>query len=77
MAERRLRKAIYEKVITKRGTGERLGLVSMSFGVAQFTLGGSGEMPVRVADQRLYASERSGRNRVTPSPESLQRSRCR
>ncbi len=73
----RLRKAIHEKVITKRGTGERLGRVSMSFGVAQFTRDGSGEMLVRVADQRLYASKQSGRNRVTPSLDSLQRTRTR
>jgi diguanylate cyclase len=73
----RLRKAIHEKVITKRGTGERLGRVSMSFGVAQFARDGSGEMLVRVADQRLYASKQSGRNRVTPSLDSLQRTRTR
>jgi diguanylate cyclase len=50
--------------VTNRRTGEMLGQVTLSAGVAQFISGESITSLVHRADEALYLSKRSGRNRV-------------
>jgi diguanylate cyclase len=63
-----LRKSIDDKPIVQRSSGRTLGVVTLSFGVAQW----AGENPrafVERADACLYAAKRQGRNRVVSEVE--------
>jgi diguanylate cyclase len=59
-----VRRAVMTKELMKRSTGEHLGRVTISVGVA--TLGGNdtGQSLIERADNCLYAAKRNGRNRV-------------
>jgi diguanylate cyclase len=59
-----IRAAVESKKIVKRSTGETLGSISLSIGVAQFKLGEQISETLSRADACLYAAKRSGRNRV-------------
>lgn len=59
-----IRRAVESKKIVKRSTGETLGSITMSLGVAKFAPGEAILDVVNRADQCLYAAKRSGRNRV-------------
>jgi diguanylate cyclase len=64
MTAERVRKSIAGRDLKKRATGESMGQITISIGVAQFL---PGESPVELvdrADSHLYAAKRSGRNRV-------------
>ncbi len=66
-----IRKTMADKVIVNRRTGDKLGAVTLSVGVASYR---AGELPsslIQRADDALYAAKRSGRNRVVsedPTP---------
>jgi diguanylate cyclase len=60
-----IRAAIMAKELIKRSTGESLGRITMSFGVAEYREGEQLESFIERADAGLYASKRNGRNRVT------------
>jgi diguanylate cyclase len=51
--------------LKKRNTGERLGKISLSFGVTAYQKGEDAKSFVQRADEALYHSKRTGRNRVT------------
>jgi diguanylate cyclase len=59
-----IRRAVMNKELLKRSTGEHLGRVTISIGVA--TLGSSDSLQslIERADVCLYAAKHSGRNRV-------------
>lgn len=60
----RIRRVVQTKKVVKRSTGETLGSITISLGVARL---GPGEDPletVRRADACLYTAKRSGRNMV-------------
>lgn len=60
----RIRATMANKKITKRSTGEELGQITLSIGVAQYRGGEAlGDFLVR-ADEALYAAKRGGRNQV-------------
>ena len=60
----RIRASVESKRVMKRSTGEDLGTITMSFGVATLRPGeGSSEL-VQRADACLYVAKRSGRNRI-------------
>lgn len=59
-----IRRSIRGKELVKRSTGEALGRITMSFGVAEFGPGKSGEELIRRADVCLYAAKAAGRDRV-------------
>ena len=63
VAGERLRQAI-EKLVVEGDAGERIP-VTASIGVASWNVGEPLESLVTRADQAMYASKRSGRNRVT------------
>ena len=59
-----IRRAVMAKELVKRSTGERLGRVTISIGVALLRAGDTAQSLIERADQGLYAAKRHGRNRV-------------
>jgi diguanylate cyclase len=59
-----LRKATNSREVIKRATGEQLGRVTLSIGVAHRHAGETAQALIEVADTCLYAAKKSGRNRV-------------
>lgn len=59
-----IRAAVESKKIVKRSTGETLGSISLSIGVAQFKPGEQISETLSRADACLYTAKRGGRNRV-------------
>ena len=58
------RQAVKEKQMYRRSTGESLGRISISTGVAQFTSGLCPEDVIHRADSSLYGAKRAGRDCV-------------
>lgn len=59
-----IRRAVMTKELMKRSTGEHLGRVTISIGVAHYHRGESAQSLIERADACLYAAKRNGRNRV-------------
>jgi diguanylate cyclase len=59
-----VRRAVSANDIIKRPTGENLGRMTVSIGVAALQTGGSAQALIDSADRCLYAAKESGRNRV-------------
>jgi len=59
-----IRAAVESKKIVKRSTGETLGSITLSIGVAKYVAGEPIAETLSRADACLYAAKRSGRNRV-------------
>jgi diguanylate cyclase len=59
-----IRRAVMSKELMKRSTGQNLGRVTISLGVAQLRGGDSPQSLIARADACLYAAKRNGRNRV-------------
>src|SRR3954464_15109375 len=59
-----IRRTVMTKELMKRSTGEHLGRVTVSIGVAVLQTGESGQSLIERADGCLYAAKRCGRNRV-------------
>ena len=59
-----LRRSIIEKKIVKRSSGESLGRITVSVGVAQYRRGDVAQALTERADRCLYAAKHAGRNRV-------------
>jgi diguanylate cyclase len=59
-----IRRAVMTKELMKRSTGEHLGRVTLSVGVAAIAAGDTPQSLLERADVCLYAAKRSGRNRV-------------
>jgi diguanylate cyclase len=64
MTAERVHQSIAARDVKKRTTGELLGQITISIGVAEFRLGESSVEFVERADACLYSAKRSGRNRV-------------
>lgn len=52
------------KELKKRSTGENLGRVTISIGVAALRAGDTPQLMIERADACLYVAKRAGRNRV-------------
>lgn len=63
-----LRKAVESKEIINRNSGERLGRITLSAGVATFAEGEKIEDLIERADNALYTAKRNGRNQVAAAP---------
>jgi diguanylate cyclase len=59
-----IRRAVMTKELMKRSTGEHLGRVTISIGVAVLHPGDTPQTLIERADTCLYAAKRHGRNRV-------------
>jgi diguanylate cyclase len=59
-----IRRAVMGKELMKRSTGENLGRITVSIGVASLRRGESGAGLIERADNCLYVAKRHGRNRV-------------
>ena len=59
-----IRRAVMHKELMKRSSGERLGRVTVSIGVAQLRPTDTPQSLIERADQCLYAAKRNGRNCV-------------
>ncbi len=63
-----LRKAVECKEIINRSTGDNLGQITVSLGVAEFYKEDTPEDLIRRADRALYKSKDNGRNQLTIAP---------
>ena len=61
----RIRKEVSSRALKRRSTGEDLGAITLSAGLADFRMAEETVTLVERADEALYASKRTGRNRVT------------
>lgn len=68
-----LRKALANKEVINRSTGELLGRITMSVGVAQFYLNENVEQLIERADAALYTAKHNGRNQVAAAPTPHER----
>jgi diguanylate cyclase len=59
-----IRRAVMTKELMKRSTGEHLGRVTISIGVAALHPNDTAQTLIERADTCLYAAKRNGRNRV-------------
>jgi diguanylate cyclase len=59
-----IRRAVMNKELVKRSSGERLGRITVSLGAAVLRPGDTVQELIDRADKCLYAAKRSGRNRV-------------
>ncbi|MFN3659396.1 MAG: GGDEF domain-containing protein [Pseudolabrys sp.] len=59
-----IRRAVMTKELMKRSTGEHLGRVTISIGVATLQKGDTVQALIERTDNCLYAAKRHGRNRV-------------
>ncbi len=63
-----LRNAVAAKDVVNRSTGQKLGRITMSVGVAEFTDGEKINALIERADSALYTAKHNGRNQVAAAP---------
>ncbi len=66
-----IRESVQAKELQRRSTGEILGTITISIGVAEFHPGESLNDFVHRADSCLYAAKRAGRNRVVAETDPV------
>jgi diguanylate cyclase len=64
MVANQIRTTVETKKLVKKSTGDILGAITISIGVAQFAPGESPENTIRRADACLYGAKHNGRNLV-------------
>lgn len=68
-----LRSIVFGKELINRNTGEKLGRVTISGGVAEYVIGERVESLIERADAALYAAKHNGRNQIAAAPASGQK----
>ncbi|MAF98268.1 MAG: GGDEF domain-containing protein [Micavibrio sp.] len=69
-----LRKIIQGKELVNRNTGDVLGRITLSGGVAEYIRGESVEEIIERADAALYTAKHNGRNQVVAAPAAVKTS---
>ena len=69
-----LRKSIASKDVINRNTGNKLGRITMSVGVAEYKFGENVENVIERADAALYTAKHNGRNQVVAAPGAEKKS---
>jgi diguanylate cyclase len=64
-----IRASVEGKKLVKKSTGDILGTITISLGVAAFAPGDNAELLVQRADRCLYQAKNSGRNKVVAEDE--------
>ena len=64
MVANQIRTTVETRKLVKKSTGDVLGTITISIGVAQFAPGETAEIAVRRADACLYGAKQNGRNLV-------------
>ncbi|MBF0354790.1 MAG: GGDEF domain-containing protein [Alphaproteobacteria bacterium] len=64
-AAENIRNNVANKEVTNKRTGQSLGQITLSIGVSEYSLGEPLSTFLQRADEALYLSKRSGRNRVS------------
>lgn len=64
-----IRRAVMGKELVRKSTGESLGRITLSIGVATYKLGESAQSLIRRADACLYGAKRLGRNCIKAESE--------
>jgi len=64
MVANQIRNTVETKKLVKKSTGDVLGTITISIGVAKFTPGETAEAVIRRADACLYGAKHAGRNLV-------------
>jgi diguanylate cyclase len=67
-----LRLAVANKDLVNRATGEKLGRITLSGGVAEHIAGESIESLISRADSALYTAKHNGRNQIASAPTPAQ-----
>lgn len=68
-----LRQAVASKEVVNRNTGEKLGRITLSGGVAEYVPGEKPEDLIERADAALYTAKHNGRNQIATAPVSNQK----
>jgi len=63
-----LRKAVARKEVINRNSGDKLGRITLSGGVAQYVAGENVEDLIERADAALYTAKHNGRNQIAAAP---------
>ncbi len=63
-----LRSVVESKELVNRNTGEKLGRITLSGGVAEYKKGESIESIIERADTALYTAKHNGRNQIAAAP---------
>ena len=66
-----IRASVEQKKLVKKSTGEVLGAVTISIGVAEASAGDTAETLVQRADMCLYRAKQAGRNRVVGENDKI------
>ena len=66
-----IRASVEQKKLVKKSTGEVLGAVTISIGVAEAAAGDTAETLVQRADTCLYRAKQAGRNRVVGENDKI------
>jgi diguanylate cyclase len=64
MVANQIRTTVETKKLVKKSTGDILGTITISIGVAQFAADENAEITIRRADACLYGAKHNGRNLV-------------
>ena len=66
----RIRQTVMSRELVKRSTGEALGRLTVSIGIASFAKGDTAALLLERADRCLLEAKRSGRNRCITEHDS-------
>ena len=65
----------FNRELVKRSTGESLGKITVSVGIASYRPGEGGTALLDRADQCMYVAKRTGRNRTVTDTEHTDQDR--